>query len=192
MADLSLNPDGTMLAATLQRAQNFSGGLEILSVPASSSIRTVRAPPGTVGRFTPDGRSLIYGDREGRVWIYDTRTWKPRGRPAAASPAPSSPPISAPTAGCSPRRRSTATAALGPRFGPPIGGALPGGARRPGRGGVHSDGGTQLAVVHERGGYAWDLRPRSWTRHACASPDARSHASEWDNALPGRDYAPAC
>jgi hypothetical protein len=45
----------------------------------------VRAPPGTLARVTPDGRSMIYGDREGRVWIYYTHTWRPRGAPRFVS-----------------------------------------------------------------------------------------------------------
>jgi WD40 repeat protein len=94
VADLSLNNDGTLLAAALHEA-NFSGGLELYSVPELELIRTVRAPVGTLGRFSADSRSFLYGDRAGRVWMFDTRTWKPLGRPlparvplAAADPSP--------------------------------------------------------------------------------------------------------
>ena len=78
--DLSLSKDGATLAATL-RGDTFGGGLELYSVPDLELIRTVRMPAGELGRFTQDGRSFVYGDRQGRVWILDTRTWKPRGRP---------------------------------------------------------------------------------------------------------------
>src|SRR4029079_8489798 len=65
--DLSFSRDGTILAATLtDRA--FAGGLELLSVPALKILRSVAVPAGTWGRFSPDGRSLIYGDHEGRIW----------------------------------------------------------------------------------------------------------------------------
>ena len=120
VADLSLNKDGTVLAATL-REDNFSGGLELYSVPELELIKTVRAPVGTIGRFSDDGRSLSYGDRTGRVWTYDTRTWTPRGRPLpalaprrAAAPRAArrrrAPPAHAgPPRRAWPRRRSTET-----------------------------------------------------------------------------------
>ena len=65
----------------MRASSTFGGGLHILSVPGLQMVRGPRAPPGTVARFSRDGRSLVYGDLEGRVWIYDTRTWRPRGDP---------------------------------------------------------------------------------------------------------------
>jgi hypothetical protein len=67
-----------MLAATALN-DRFAGGLGIRSVPQLEVIRTVAVPAGTVARFAPDGRSLLYGDREGCLWTLDTRTWKPTG-----------------------------------------------------------------------------------------------------------------
>ena len=40
--------------------------------------------------------------------------------------------------------------------------------------------------------YRWDVRPSSWARHACAVAGRTLTRSEWNDALPGRDYAPAC
>ena len=79
LSDLSLNQDGTLLAATPVE-RGFYSGLVIASVPALKVIRTVPAPVGTVGRFTPDGRSLIYADRDGRVDLRHTHL--ETGRPA--------------------------------------------------------------------------------------------------------------
>jgi WD40 repeat protein len=149
----------------------------------------VRAPVGTVGRFTPDGRSLIYGDRDGRVWIYDTRTWKPRRDFETGLLQ---------TAEISPDGRELATTSVDGTAalwdiasGRAIGGAPP---RAAGDlvGAGFIDGGRQLAVLHDRGGYAWDLRPASWARHACAVAGRTLTRAEWESALPGRDYAPAC
>ena len=81
---MSFGPDSAMVAVTLEE-ENFNGGLELLSVPGLELISTVRVPPGTLGRFSRDGRSFIYGDRQGRLWTLDPRTWKPRGRPLSVS-----------------------------------------------------------------------------------------------------------
>jgi WD40 repeat protein/DNA-binding SARP family transcriptional activator len=190
VADLSLNKDGTMLAVTL-RGENFNGGLEILSVPSLKIIRTVPAPTGTLARFSRDGRWLIYGDRVGRVWTFDTRTWKSRGRPLLAHG-----PLLA--ADLSPDGRLLVTTSVDGTArlwdvgsGRPIGGPLSAGYGdmvgaafvREGRG---------LAVVHEHGGYLWDVRPSSWERHACAVAGRSLTRAEWENALPHRDYSPAC
>jgi DNA-binding SARP family transcriptional activator/WD40 repeat protein len=189
-ADLSLSPDGTMLAATLLNT-NFGGGLQIRSVPALEVIRTVGVPIGTVGRFSPDGRSLIYGDRDGRVWTLDTRTWRPRGRPINAHP-----PIV--TADLSPDGRllaTTSTDGTGRLWDVasrrPIGATLSG-ASGDAIGAAFIRGGSHLAVVHQRGGVAWDVRPSSWARHACVVAGRTLTPSEWKNALPQHVYAPAC
>jgi WD40 repeat protein len=147
--DLSLNAEGTLLAATLN-ASDFSAGLQLISVPALKIVRKVRAPRGTLARFTPDGRSLIYGDREGRVWIYDTRTWKPRGAPLFVSS-----PIF--TADISPDGRQLATTSADGEArlwdlasGRSIGGALPR-ARGGLAGAAFIDGGRRMAVLLESG-----------------------------------------
>ena len=53
-------------------------------------------------------------------------------------------------------------------------------------------GGDRLAVFAERGGYVWDVRPEAWERRACAVAGRRLTRAEWEAALPGREYAPAC
>jgi hypothetical protein len=54
------------------------------------------------------------------------------------------------------------------------------------------DGGRQLVVLHSRGGFAWDLRPAVWERHACAVAGRTLTRAEWEDVLPDRPYAPAC
>jgi WD40 repeat protein len=190
VSDLSLSNDGRVLAATLVE-ENFNGGLELYSVPDLELIRTVRAPVGTVGRFSDDGRSLIYGDRDGRVWTFDTRTWKPRGRPLD---------VLAPLrmADLSRDHRLLATTAVDGTArlwdvasGRAIGGSLTA-ASRDTIGAAFVGGGSRLAVVHQDGGYVWDVRPSSWKRHACAVAGRSLTRAEWENALPEGEYAPAC
>jgi len=189
-ADLSLNSQGTLLAATLLE-KNFSGGLQVMSVPGLADVRRVPAPVGMLARFTPDGRSLLYGDREGRVWVYDTRTWKARREPLfVTSPLR--------TAEISPDGRELATTSVDGTAGlwdiasgRAIGGAPPKAAGDLVGAGFIDDG-RQLAVLHNQRGYAWDLRPASWARHACSVAGRPLTRAEWERALPGREYAPAC
>ena len=187
---LNLNPQGTLLAVTLVVA-DAGATLQLVSVPDLEIVRSVRAPPGTVARFTPDGRSLLYGDREGRMWIYDTRTWKPSARPLFVS----SPLV---TADISPDGRQLATTSINGEArlwdiasGRAIGGVLPS-ARGDLTGAAFIDGGRRMAVLHERGGYAWNLDPAAWARHACSVAGRTLTSAEWESALPGRRYAPAC
>ena len=190
VADLSFSKDGKTLAATL-REENFNGGLELFSVPELELIRTLPVPAGTLGRFSPDGRSLVYGDRQGRVWTFDTKTWKPRGRPllahgplVAADLSPDGRLLAATSVDGTARLWDLASAR-------PIGAPLPG-ASGDMVGAAFTRQGSHLAVVHERGGYLWDVRPSSWERHACAVAGRTLTRAEWENALPQRDYAPAC
>lgn len=190
VADLSFSPSGTMLGAT-QLNTNFSGGLEIRSVPDLRLIRTVPMPIGTVGRFTQDGRSLIYAARDGRVWMLDTTTWRSRGRPIKARP-------SILTADLSADGRllaTTSTDGTGTLWDVasrrPIGARLSGASGDP-IGAAFLRDGTHLAVVHEDQSVIWDVRQRSWTRHACAVAGRPLTRSEWEDALPQHNYAPTC
>jgi hypothetical protein len=49
-----------------------------------------------------------------------------------------------------------------------------------------------MIVLHDRGGYAWDLDPASWARHACSVAGRALTRAEWKAALPDQSYAPAC
>ena len=190
LADLSLNHDGTVLAATPQE-ENFNGGLELYSVPDLQLIRTVRVPVGTLGRFSHDGRSLIFGDRAGRVWTYDTRTWKPRGRPLLA-------PVPLVAADMSPDGRLLATIFVDGTAQlwdvasrRTIGGSLTPTSANTIRAAFVGDS-NRLAVVHGGGGYVWDVRASTWARHACAVAGRTLTHAEWTAALPRRAYSPAC
>ena len=180
-----------MLAVTPTLATVVAGGLELVSVPDLQIVGHANAPVGSVGRFTPDGRSLIFADRRGLEQIYDAHTWKPRGRSLDST----SPVL---TADVSPDGRTLATTSVDGKVGlwdlasrraigsdpPSTSGDLVGAG--------FIDRGRQLVVLHDRGGFAWDLRPASWERHACAVAGRTLTRAEWEDALPDRPYAPAC
>ena len=190
--DVGLSPDGTTLAVTTG-AERGQGSVEIYSVPRLNRITALPAPWGRWGRFSRDGRTLVIADHEGRVWFFDTETWKPRTRPLIAHRAEII------SADVSPDGRILATTSLDGNTrlwelpsGHPIGGGLPGPAQRRSAA-VFVQGGTHLAAVSDRGqGYSWDLRPSSWARHACAVAGRPLTRAEWSQALPGRHYEPAC
>ena len=72
-----------------------------------------------------------------------------------------------------------------------IGTALSGGSGDSLAAGFIGDG-MHLAVIHEREGVAWDVRPEAWARHACAVAGRTLTRTEWASLLPDRDYDPAC
>jgi WD40 repeat protein len=190
--DVGLSPDGKRLAVTTG-AERGQGSVEIYSVPRLHRITALPAPWGRWGRFSPDGRTLVIADHEGQVRFFDTETWKPRARPLIAHRAEII------SANVSPDGRTLATTSLDGTTrlwelpsGHPIGQELPGPAQRRSAA-IFVRGGTHLATVSDSGqGYSWDLRPSSWARHSCAVAGRTLTREEWNQALPGRNYEPAC
>jgi WD40 repeat protein len=54
------------------------------------------------------------------------------------------------------------------------------------------DGAYLFAITAAGRAFRWDVRPASWERHACAVAGRTLTHAEWNDALPGRPYAPAC
>jgi class 3 adenylate cyclase/WD40 repeat protein len=188
---LSISPDDSEVAATVV-GPDGNGLLDILSMPRLTLAAHRPAIAGRQTQFSHDGRRLFYGDDAGRVWVLDTRTWKPRGPPLAGRAAPG-------RFALSPDDRALATTAADGSTqlwqvpsGRPIGTALPGVAGRP-VSAAFIDGGTELVTLHDNGqGYVWDLRPETWARRACAIAGRALTRTEWHDALPERHYQPAC
>jgi WD40 repeat protein len=190
--DVSLSPDGATLAATVDKGGG-SGELDIVSAPLLEPIARVRAPLAIWGRFSHDGRLLLYGDQTGRAWLFDTRTWRRRDKPLVGHTD------AVLTVSLSPDGRTLATTSLDGTTrlwdvpsARAIGPALPGAPNHP-VSGTFVDGGRGVVAAYDNGrGYLWDVRPESWARRACEVAGRTLTHDEWEDVLPERDYAPAC
>ena len=160
------------------------------------SLRRVAKIPMRSARwsaFSDDGRLLILGDHEGRAQIYDGHTFKPRGRPLLGHAG------FILTADFSPDGRRVATSSSDGTIrlwdvnsSRPIGTPLPG-IPNAQVGAVFTRGSTHVAAVYESGqGFSWDVRPSTWAHHACAVTGRPLTRAEWNDALPGHSYEPAC
>jgi WD40 repeat protein len=191
VGDVSMSPDGRTVAITRPTA----GGVEIRDVP-TLRLRAVLADSRDVwdlARFTRDGRYIVGGSFKGWAQLWSTKTWRPVGRRFGAHAG------RVEWQSTSPDGRMLATG--GPedaiylwdmRTQQPLGAAIPG---VPGYGVVPQftpDGAYLFAVTSAERAYRWDVRPSSWERHACAVAGRPLTRAEWADALPDRDYAPAC
>jgi WD40 repeat protein len=191
-ADVTFSPDSKRLAAPVNDVRGVTA-IQILAVPGLALLRTLRAPAGRSVEFSPDGRLLAFGDEQGRVRLYDTRTWRPHGRPLVAHTG------AVVTLNFSPDGQTLATTSddgttrlWDVAAARPIGTALPGLAQHT-VAAAFVGGGRHLVTVYDNGrGYLWDIQPRSWARRACEVAGRTLTRAEWNDALPERKYAPAC
>ena len=192
VTSVAFSPDGTKLAAAVDDSEGTTA-IEIFSVPQLAQLKTLPADAGTSVRFSPDGRLLVFGDDQGRVWLYDTHTWMPRGSPLVAHTG------AVVTVSFSPDGRTLATTSddgttrlWDVSSGRPIGTALPGPAQHY-VAAAFVDGGTHLVTLDDNGhGNLWDIQPQSWARRACQIAGRTLTRTEWNAALSERTYAPAC
>ena len=187
--DVSLSPDGRTLAvarpedgasrsATCPRCSSGRGwptprrcGTTRASrrTGASSWVRAGRAGAAVVDRDLQAGRTPVRRARRARGLGVDE-----------------------------PGRRHARDGQLG-RNGPPVGSAHAAADRRSaarpaephGASAVHARRRVPVRDLR-RARYRWDVRPSSWSRHACAVAGRTLTRAEWQDALPGRDYEPAC
>ena len=200
VGDISLSPDGRTLVVT----HPPTGGVEIVDV-AQRQRRGSLLGAETVWdlvRFTPDGRHVVGGSYKGwaRLWSVE--------EPGAYNFADEWEPASRRFTGHAGRLESQSispdghTLATGSRDGTvrlwdlrtqqALGAALPGLPNRYLLPEFTPDGAHLFALTNAGRAYRWDVRPASWARHACAVAGRRLTRSEWRDALPDRDYNPAC
>ena len=200
VGDISLSPDGRRLAVT----RPPSGGVEIFDL-TKGRRRASLLKAETVWdlvRFTPDGRYLVGGSYKGwaRLWSVEepapgnlAEDWNPAtrrftghaGRVEWQSMSPDGHTLA--TGG-----RDGTVRLWDLRTQQALGAALPGLPNRYLLPQFTPDGAHLFAVTDAGRAYRWDVRPASWARHACAVAGRRLTRSEWRDALPERDYNPAC
>ena len=191
-ADVAFSPDGSRLAVAVNDGAGATA-IQILSVPSLDRLSTVPAPEVRSVRFSPDGRLLVFGDEQGRVQLYDTRTSRPHGPPLVGHTG------GVVTANFSPDGQTLVTTSddgttrlWDVSSGRPIGNALPGPAQHY-VAAAFVDHGRHLVTLYDDGrGYLWDIRPQFGPRRACAVAGRTLTRAEWKDALPERTYAPAC
>ena len=189
---IALSPDGRTLAVT----RPPDGGVDIRDVPTLRR-RTTLAESETIWdlvHFTPDGRRILAGSWKGWAQLWSTETWKPASRRFIAHAG------RVESSSLSANGRTLATG--GPdgtirlwdlRTQQPIGAPLPGVPNRQVAPQFTPDGGHLLVIYGDQGrAFHWDVRPSTWARQACAVAGRTLTPSEWRDALPDRDYAPAC
>jgi WD40 repeat protein len=182
-------PDSRRLVVADARPRG-PGALDELSAPHLQLLRQAIVPPLSQLTFSQDGKILFGAGPGGRLWLLDTRTWKPLGAPLPANAA---------RMAIDPTDRLLATSSTGGavqlwdvRAGRPLGGTLPGIARRAVLLAFVRGGSALVTVQTDGTALVWDVRPRSWTRRACAIAGRPLTRAEWHDALPDLPYSPAC
>jgi WD40 repeat protein/DNA-binding SARP family transcriptional activator len=188
--DAALSPDGRRLAMTGVL------GVEIFDIASHRRLATLPSGaenPFGFGRFTPDGRLLVTGSLKGEVRLWSTKTWRPASRVLTGHAGQVT------SDSVSPDGRTLATGStdgtirlydLGTRQ--PLGAPLPAVPNRFVVPRFTPDGAYLFAITNAGRAYRWDVRASSWAQRACAVAGRTLTRDEWQDALPGRDYAPAC
>jgi WD40 repeat protein len=200
VGDISLSPDGRWLAVT----RPPDGGVEVFD-RAKGRQRGSLLEAETVWdlvRFTPDGRHLVGGSYKGwaRRWSVEepgpgnlAEEWRPDSRRFTGHAG------RVEGVSMSPDGRTLATGSTDGTIRlwdldtqQPLGTPLPGLPNHYLLPQFTPDGAYLLALTDAGRAYRWDVRPKSWARHACAAAGRQLTRTEWEDALPERDYNPAC
>jgi WD40 repeat protein/DNA-binding SARP family transcriptional activator len=185
-AGAALSPDGRTLAI----ASEYS--VEILDARTTRQLVTLPHQASAV-QFTPDGRYLAVGRGQGATQLYVTDGWRPVSRTLAGHTA------EVLSIAVSPDSRILASGswdgtvrlfdiATRQPLGAPLL-AVPNHNVEPR---FTPDGAFLFGFTDAGQAFRWDVRPASWARHACAVAGRTLTRPEWNDLLPGREYAPAC
>jgi WD40 repeat protein len=186
----AISPDGSRVAVS-----EVAPSLDVLDVRSRRLLAHLRIDDSVVGfaGFSRDGQLLLAGSQDGRVRVFSARDWRPLG-PAFLAHAGWIAGVDS-----TPDGRTLVTAGQDGQVRlwdlstqRPIGGPLPGPKNVNVVARFASDGNHVFAVYADGRGYRWDVRPSAWKRHACAVAGRQLTRAEWRDALPAREYAPAC
>jgi WD40 repeat protein len=190
-SEVRLSPNGRLVSVQAVRSDSVQDRVEIWDVDRHRRVATLRPAAGAyLARWSPDGKLLAVGDLRRRIILYSTQTWKPvrtltGGSAGWATFSPDSRTLVTGNADGTMGLWDVASGqALGaPLPGPPDNFTVP----------MFTPGGTHLVAGYQDGTASiWDLRPATLERQACAVAGRTLTRAEWADALPGRDYEPAC
>ncbi len=192
--DVSMSPNGRRFAvAGIEGTDN--PGVQIFDVATHRRVAALSQDESVweFARFTPDGRYIVGGSVNGWVRLWSTKTWQPATRILGGHSAELD------WESISPDGRTLATSGFDGTVhlwdlptqrevgAPPPG--VPGRLTVPQ---FTPDGRSLLAITDAGRAYLWDVRPSRWLRQACDVAGRTLTRAEWQDALPGRPYAPAC
>jgi WD40 repeat protein/DNA-binding SARP family transcriptional activator len=192
--DVSMSPDGRSFAVAGIEGPD-KPGVQIFDVATHRRVAALSHDESVweFARFTPDGRYIVGGSVNGWVRLWSTKTWEPATRILGGHSAELD------WESISPDGRTLATSGFDGTVHlwdlptqREIGAPLPG---LPGRLTVPQftpDGRSLLAITDAGRAYLWDVRASRWLRQACDVAGRTLTRTEWQDALPGRAYAPAC
>jgi WD40 repeat protein len=195
VGDVSLSPDGREIAVDTASDPRYPG-VQIFDVATHRRVAALSHDEDVwdLARFTPDGHFIVGGSWKGWVRLWSTKTWKPATRVMRGHAG------EVLWESLSPDGRTLATGGASDgvvrlwdlptqrQLGAPLPG-LPGRLTVPQ---FTPDGRSLLAITDAGRAYLWDVRPSRWMRQACDVAGRALTRAEWQDALPGRDYAPAC
>jgi WD40 repeat protein/DNA-binding SARP family transcriptional activator len=185
---VTLSPKGTKMVV-------IAAGVEVVDV---ATLRRQEFLSGSVNvntylQFTPDGRYLLQAGYTGWTRVWSTKTWQPVGRVLAGHTA------EVVSSSVSPDGRTFATGSVDGTVRlfdaathELVAAPLPAVPNRPVAPLFTPDGNYLLAITNTGKAYRWDVRPSAWAQRACSIAGRTLTRAEWNDALPGREYAPAC
>ena len=160
---------------------------------AAAGACTACASPSTAGttRFSPDGRLLAIGNRNGRTRVWSTGSWKPvtrtlegdAGGILAAEISPDGHTLATGNEAGTVRLWDIETEQS-------VGAPLPGVTGQPVVPIFTADGAGLIAAYATGDAYRWDIRPESLVRHACEVAGRRLTRAEWHEFLPDSRLRP--
>jgi WD40 repeat protein/DNA-binding SARP family transcriptional activator len=187
VAALSIRPDGhTLVVAALNR-------VDVIDVASHRRRSLLTHEMVDLAQLTTDGRFLFIKSAQGRLRLWSADSGKPvtgtlgghRGDVTTASISPDGRTVATGSTDGTIRLWDRST-------NQPIGAPLPGIPNRPVIPEFTPDGAYLLALTNTGRAFRWDVRPSSWARHACDVAGHTLTPAEWSDALPDREYAPAC